>query len=124
MPRNPRKLLAVLNDLFFMAKINEATKRAGMAVGYAKTPEQVIELALAEPPALIIVDLNATALKPLEVIARLKSEAALKGVSVLGYVSHIDSETKLQAQRAGADMVLARSAFSLNLPQILKRHAA
>jgi hypothetical protein len=30
----------------------------------------------------------------------------------------------MQAQDAGADMVLARSAFSINLPQILRRHAA
>jgi hypothetical protein len=35
----------------------------------------------------------------------------------------VQGELKQQAQEAGCDMVLARSAFSQNLPVILKRHA-
>jgi hypothetical protein len=42
---------------------------------------------------------------------------------VIAFVSHIEGELKRKAHDAGADMVMARSAFSTNLPQILKRHA-
>jgi hypothetical protein len=35
----------------------------------------------------------------------------------------VQGELKQRAHEAGADMVMARSAFSTNLPQILKRHA-
>ena len=38
-------------------------------------------------------------------------------------MSHVQGELKQQAQEAGCDMVLARSAFSQNLPVILKRHS-
>jgi hypothetical protein len=41
----------------------------------------------------------------------------------LGYLSHLQSELKVQAQDAGCDMVLARSAFSQNMLMIFKRHA-
>ena len=42
---------------------------------------------------------------------------------MIGYVSHVQGELKQAAHEAGCDMVLARSAFSQNLPQILKRHS-
>ena len=59
----------------------------------------------------------------LEMIVALKTNEATKGISLLGYVSHVQGELKQKAHDSGCDMVMARSAFSLNLPQILKRHA-
>jgi len=47
-----------------------------------------------------------------------------KGTSFLGFLSHIQGELKMKAQEAGCDMVVPRSAFSQNLPQILRRHGA
>jgi len=52
-----------------------------------------------------------------------KAKAETKGISLIGYLSHIQVELKQQAQEAGCDMVLARSAFSQNLPLIFKRHS-
>jgi len=42
---------------------------------------------------------------------------------VVGYVSHVQGELKQRAHDLGCDMVMARSAFSQNLPTLLKRHA-
>jgi len=124
MAQNPRKILAVVDDLFFIVKINDAAKRAGLLVEFLKSEQDLLEKALAERPALLIVDLNCTSVPPLPLISRVKREAALKGLSVIAFVSHVQGELKMQAHTAGADMVLARSAFSMNLPQILRRHAA
>lgn len=124
MVQNRRKILAVVDDLFFIVKINDAAKRAGMLVEFLKSEQDLLDKALAEPPALVIVDLNCTSARPLPLISKLKCDGALKGVSVIAFVSHVQGELKMQAQGAGADMVLARSAFSINLPQILRRHAA
>jgi CheY-like chemotaxis protein len=71
---------------------------------------------------MVIVDLNARSVNPVSVIAKLKSDVDLKGLSIVAFVSHVEAELKQQAQSAGASMVMARSAFSANLPQILKRH--
>ena len=73
--------------------------------------------------ALIIFDLNFDAVNPLHVIRGLKGSVETKGISVIGYLSHIQVELKQQAQEAGCDMVMARSAFSQNLSQIFKRHS-
>jgi CheY-like chemotaxis protein len=116
------KVLAVLEDLFFTVKINESAKRAGMGITFVKSEHDVLEQAK-HNPALIILDLNFHGLDPLSLIRKLKSDEHTKGINVLAYVSHVQGELKQQAQEAGCNMVLARSAFSQNLPQILKRHA-
>lgn len=74
-------------------------------------------------PALMIVDLNCTAIDPLRLIGALKSDETTRSVPLVGYLSHVQGELKQQAQQAGCDTVLARSAFSQNLPQLLKRYA-
>ena len=116
------KILAVLDDLFFTVKINEAAKRAGVPVEFVKSTKDALDKAQAHPP-VIILDLNCASLDPLKLIEELKSNAALKGIRLIGYVSHVQAELIRKARAAGCDMVLARSAFSKDLPQILKRHA-
>jgi CheY-like chemotaxis protein len=116
------KVLAVLEDLFFTVKINESAKRAGMQAQFVKSQQDTLEKA-AEKPAVIILDLNFASIDPLDLIKRLKADNGTKDVNLIGYVSHVQGELKQQAQEAGCDMVLARSAFSQNLPVILKRNS-
>ena len=117
-----KTVLAVVNDLFFSVKITDAAKRAGMPVEFVKEEKEVIAKAKARP-TLIIFDLNFDHVQPLKLISALKSGADFKGISLIGYLSHVQADLKLKAQEAGCDMVMARSAFSQNLPQILKRHS-
>jgi PleD family two-component response regulator len=117
-----KTVLAVVNDLFFSVKITDAAKRAGMPVEFIKDEKEVIAKAKTRP-TLIIFDLNFADVQPLKLISELKTGADFKGISVIGYLSHVQAELKMQAQEAGCDMVMARSAFSQNLPQILKRHS-
>jgi CheY-like chemotaxis protein len=116
------KILAVLEDLMFTVKINEAAKQFGMLVEFLKSQHDVLERARLQP-ALIIIDLNYQAIGPVALVTQLKAGEDTKAVPVIGYVSHVQVELKQQAQGAGCDVVLARSAFSQNLPQILRRHA-
>jgi PleD family two-component response regulator len=118
----PKRVLAVVSDLFFSVKLTEAAKRCGLALEFVKDPEEVLEKAK-QKPTLIVFDLNFDAAEPVSLIAKLKGNAVTKGVSLLGYLSHIQVELKQSAQDAGCDMVMARSAFSLNLTQIFKRHS-
>jgi PleD family two-component response regulator len=122
MPIEKKRILAVMEDLFFMVKINEAAKRAGFAVEFVKSEADALAQAKTSP-ALIIVDLNYSGLDPIKLITDLKASAETKPISVIGFVSHVQGELKQKAHETGFDMVLARSAFSQNLPQILKRHS-
>jgi PleD family two-component response regulator len=123
MPKQePKRVLAVVNDLFFSVKISEAAKRNGLALEFVKESGEVLEKAKGKP-SLIVFDLNFDAVDPLELITKLKASTETKSVSLLGYLSHLQSDLKVKAQDAGCDMVLARSAFSQNMLMIFKRHA-
>jgi len=117
-----KTVLAVVNDIFFSAKINEAAKQSGVTLQYVTTEKDLLEKAQFNP-ALIILDLNFDAVHPLDLIGKLKGNAALKHINLLGYLSHVQAELKTKAQETGCDIVMPRSAFSMNLTQILQRHA-
>jgi len=118
-----RKILAAVSDLFFSVKITDAAKRSGMGLEFVKDQEEIIEKAAQAKPTLIIFDLNFDEIQPLELISRLKQSPETKGISLIGYLSHIQGDLKQAAQEAGADMVMTRAAFSTNMPQIFKRHS-
>jgi CheY-like chemotaxis protein len=118
-----KKVLAVLEDLFFTVKINEAAKRAGLPITFVKSEHDALEQAKLHP-ALIIMDINFQGVDPLSLIRKLKADEQTKGINLIGYLSHVQGELKVQAQEAGCDMVMPRSAFSQNLPQILRRHSS
>lgn len=111
-----------MDDLFFTVKILDAAKRAGMTVEFVKSEIDAMDKARTGP-ALMILDLNCGAIDPVRLITALKGDPETKKLNLIGYISHVQGELKLQAQQAGCDMVLARSAFSQNLPQLLKRYA-
>jgi PleD family two-component response regulator len=122
MTNSKKKIVAVLSDLMFTVKIQEAAKRAGLDVVFVKSRESAIAQAK-DNPAVMIVDLNTTALDALEFVSALKSDSETSKVHLLGYVSHVQADLKQAAQEKGCDTVIARSAFSQNLPTILRRYA-
>ena len=120
--REKKKVLAVVEDLLFTVKIMDAAKRVGLDAEFVKSEKDLLEKAH-DKPLLIILDLNTTLVQPLKLITKLKGDSDLKNISLIGFLSHVQGELKMKAQEAGANMVMARSAFSQNLQQILRRHA-
>ena len=121
----PARIYVFVDDLFFISKIQETAKKLGVKIGFVKTIEdlsQKIEENGGEPPALIIFDLNGNTTKPLVTIPKLKAKFK-KQTSILGFVSHLQGELKVKASEVGCDTVMPRSAFSQNLPNLLRRYA-
>ncbi len=119
------RIFAFVDDLFFLAKIQEIARKLNVKVEFVKTDKDLVERMgqNGDAPSLIIFDLNNAAVKPLTLIPKLKSKLK-KGTSIIGFLSHVQGDLKIKAQEAGCDMVLPRSAFSQNLPQLLRRHGA
>ncbi len=116
-----KNVLAVIEDLFFTVKINETAKQAGLTAQFVRSEIDAIERAKLQP-SVIVIDLNCGAIDPIRLIGELKASPQTKGIALLGFVSHVQADLKQKAQQAGCDMVMARSAFSQNMPQIFKRH--
>jgi len=120
------RIFAFIEDLFFMAKIQETARKLNVKVEFVKTDKDMMEKMQQngeEKPSLIIFDLNNNSVRPLSLIPKLKSKLK-KGTSIIGFLSHVQGDLKQKAHEVGCDMVLPRSAFSQNLPQLLRRHGA
>jgi CheY-like chemotaxis protein len=120
------RIFAFVDDLFFAAKIQETARKLNVKVEFAKNDKDLAERMQQngdEKPSLIIFDLNNANAKPLTLIPKLKSKLK-KGTSIIGFLSHVQGDLKQKAHEVGCDMVLPRSAFSQNLPQLLRRHGA
>jgi PleD family two-component response regulator len=116
-----KKILAVLSDLMFTVKIQDAAKRANVDVTFVTSRENALKQARLEP-SVIILDLNGTSVDALELISTLKGDAETSALPLVGYVSHVQVDVKQAALDKGCDLVVARSAFSQNLPAILERY--
>ena len=122
MPGERKKVVALLSDLMFMVKIQEAAKRAGIGVTFVKSAQE-LRTEAKQAPLVIILDLNNSNLNPLTVIEELKGNEETRKISLLGFISHVQADLRRAAQEKGCDSVIARSVLSQNLPAILRRYA-
>jgi CheY-like chemotaxis protein len=119
----PTRIFFFIEDLFFLAKIQETSRKLGIKVAFIKAEKDSISKLTEseERPSLIVFDLNNASAKPLTLIPKLRAKLK-KGTSIIGFLSHLQSDLKAKAIEAGCDIVMPRSAFSQNLPNLMRRH--
>lgn len=112
-------ILAVVDDFLFRSKIRATAKGVGVEVAFVPSAGDILEHARTHEPSLVIIDLNSDKGDPIGAIASLKKDGALASIRTLGFVSHVHTELIQAARAAGADEVIARSAFATQLADIL-----
>lgn len=112
-------IVCVVDDLIFSIKIKTAAKHLGVELYFERSRDQVLAIIRDKRPSLVIFDLNSAKLDPMAAISALKADPDLRTVRTLGYVAHVDGGTVAAARQAGIDEVLARSAFTERLGEIL-----
>jgi PleD family two-component response regulator len=113
------RVLAALEDLLFRSKISETAAQLGVEAAFPRSPRKLLEAARESPPDLLILDLNSARFEPLTLLQSLKSDEATKDVPTVGFLSHVQKDLAAAAREAGCDHVMARSAFSRDLPKVL-----
>lgn len=112
-------ILVAVDDLIFLSKIQETAQLLGVAVAPVDPTKLPQRLAQADVRAVIL-DLNHRSGTALEALRILRANSATKDLPILAFVSHVQSELIAAARACGCDEILARSAFSAQLPQLLK----
>jgi len=116
-------IVAVLDDLMFSSKIKTTAKLLGVPVVFARSSESALTEMRKTPPTLVILDLNNARTNPLGIVSAMKQDAALAAIPTLGFASHVQTDVINAARAAGVGEVLARSAFTQQLAEILTRQA-
>ncbi|MGP8185214.1 MAG: response regulator [Terracidiphilus sp.] len=122
----PTRIYCFIEDLFFLAKIQETARKLGVKVEFVKgeskeAAARICDAPENEKPALLVFDLNNLNAKPMALIPKFKSKFK-KAVSIIGFLNHLQGDLKLKALEAGCDVVMPRSAFSQSLPVLLRRY--
>lgn len=111
-------ILAVVEDLIFLSKIQQTAKLVGASVEVVDPKKLPARVAQA-PARAVILDLNHRSGMAIEVLRLIKGRPETATIPVVGFVSHVQTDLAAAARAAGCDQILARSTFSFQLPQIL-----
>lgn len=121
--QSPPPVLAVISDLLFRSKIDDAARRAGVPLRVAKSVEQLDRHLASATPAVVLMDLEMEGLDGPAMLARLRATPAAANVPVIGFAGHTNVEV-IHAARADGVQVMARSAFVAQLPALMDHIAA
>jgi glycine oxidase len=111
-------ILAVIRDILFRSRIDAVAQALGNEVAYASDLDQAVKRCGDVRPVTVLVDLSDAALLAAE--AGVKVRAAAPQARLVGFASHVDLKALDAARNAGFDLILSRSEFTEQLPEILK----
>ena len=111
-------VVALLDDLFFQAKLLETAKQVGVELRACTTPDALDAEIAKSAPRLIIVDLNALS-DPFQAIERLQASGGK--IPLIAFLSHVQVDLAERARAAGCNDVMPRSKFTRDLATILAR---
>src|SRR5258706_3951303 len=105
-------IVLLCRDLMFVSKVTATARTLGVAVQVVRDPAQLPQGG--QQGGRLLVDLNQAG--AIEAAAAWKTAT---GGRVIGFVSHVDTETIERARGAGLDEVVPRSRFTAMLEQIV-----
>jgi len=112
------RVVALVDDLFFVARIRETARLVGVELETVGTAEALIATVKRSPASLVIVDLNAKA-GGVEAIEQVRKENGT--LPIMAFLSHVQVELAERARAAGCEEVMPRSKFTKELASILAR---
>jgi len=101
------RALAFVPDLLFGSKVVALLEAAGIGVTLCTGEEEVRERV--READVLVVDLASGTIDGGALLEALRAGGELGGVRTLAFYSHVETETRAAAQRAGFDMVVPRS---------------
>jgi CheY-like chemotaxis protein len=114
-----RRILGAVEDLLFKSKISETASQLGIEAAFPRSPKKLLQALQESPPDLLVLDLNSARFEPLTLLRDINSDETMREVSTVGFLSHVQKDLAVAAREAGCDRIVARSAFTRDLPKIL-----
>lgn len=114
-----RRVVAAVEDLLFRSKIGETASALGIEASFPRSPKKLEDMLQTSSPDLLILDLNSSRFEPLKLLQTVKGDERTQDLKTVGFLSHVQKDLAVAAREAGCDRVMARSAFTKDLPRVL-----
>jgi hypothetical protein len=108
------RVVAVVRDLFFVARIRETARLAGIPLEFARTPEDLAR-ALATRPRFVLMDLTAD----FDYASLFAAVEAAGRPPVLGFTTHALAR-QTQPWHARCERVVTKETLTQELPTLLR----
>ena len=108
------RVVAVVRDLFFVARIRETARLAGVPLVFARTPEE-ISVALGTPPRFVLLDLTGG----FDYTRVFDAIEAAGRPSVLGFTTHVLAR-QTQPWHGRCARVVTKETLTQELPTLLR----
>jgi PleD family two-component response regulator len=111
--------MAAVEDLLFKSKISETAAKLGIESAFPRSPAKLLDAARSSPPDILILDLASERFEPLELLRTVSEDEELSGIPTVGFLPHVEKDLARAAKEAGCGKIMARSAFTKELPKII-----
>jgi PleD family two-component response regulator len=107
-------VIAVVDDLFWKARILETAKASGATISLVSDPALLSAKCGEMRPDMIFVDL-ALRKDPFEAVRAVKDASETANIPVVGYYEHMRVDLHQKGKAAGIETLIARSTFTEKL---------
>jgi CheY-like chemotaxis protein len=115
-----REVVVFVEDVFYTAKIRETARSVARDVRFVRDAA-ALERRLSGPaPGMVIMDLNAESMRPIEMLRKIKDHPEWKSARVVAFSSLARAELMQEANQLGAEVVLPKTSFTQQLPETLQ----
>ena len=112
------KILLVEDNEMNRDMLSRRLERKGYTVAIACDGQQGVEMAAADPPALILMDMSLPVIDGWEATRRLKADARTKRIPVIALTAHAMQGDEQKAKEAGCDDYDVKP---IELPRLLEK---
>ena len=112
------KILLVEDNEMNRDMLSRRLERKGYAITMALDGQQAIDMATADPPALILMDMSLPVIDGWEATRRIKANPATKGIPIIALTAHAMQGDEQKAKEAGCDDFDTKP---VELPRLLEK---
>lgn len=112
----PHRILVIEDNALNLKLVRDVLEFAGYQVIAAQSGEEGLRVARAEPPDLVLMDLQLPGIDGVETLQRLRQDSVFAGVPVVAVTAFVMAEDRQRASLAGFDGYLEKPIKVRELP--------
>jgi two-component system cell cycle response regulator DivK len=116
-----RTILVIEDNTLNLKLVRDVLQHAGYAVVSAPTGEEGVMIAIAQPPDLVLMDLQLPGITGTEALRRLRSHPSSRFVPVVAVTAFAMREDRERAEEAGFDGYVEKPISTRALPAQVER---
>jgi CheY-like chemotaxis protein len=115
-------IIAVVSEMIFKAAIEKAAEAEGADCLVLADEDPVLAALQEGTPDALFIDIGSMALDGPGLVQKIKQNPSTRNIPVVAFGNSLRADLMQDAKEMGADLVLAKSAFHQQLPELIRHY--